>query len=156
MGCGVLLYGLAFLVSIDVAYRWFMGRSITGVYEVSEILLVAITFLAIAGVQAAGKQLNVDILVADVKGRKQAVLKLIDGVAALAFFLILVWTGFVDFRESITLGLMGNGIVKIPSAVPLGLVTVGSVMMVLTLLKGLFRDMRRVACGSDCSQGETS
>lgn len=158
MCCGIVLYGLAFMVSIDVAYRWFMGRSITGVYEVSEILLLAITFMAIAGVQAAGKQLNVDILVAGMRGRKRAVLRLVDGLAALLFFFILVWTGFIDFQESITLGLMGNGIVKIPSAVPLGLVTLGSLVMVLTLVKGLWEDAGHVARDDDPHphQGEAS
>lgn len=156
MCCGILLYGLAFTVSIDVAYRWVMGRSITGVYEVSEILLVAITFLAIAGVQAAGRQLNVDILISGVRGRKKAALRLVDGIAALLFFLVLVWTGFIDFRESITLGLMGNGIIKIPSAVPLGLVTLGSLIMVFTLVKGLWTDARRAALSDGPNQGDAS
>lgn len=156
MCCGIVLYGLAFMVSIDVAYRWFMGHSITGVYETSEILLLAITFMAIAGVQAAGRQLNVDILISGARGRKKAVLRLVDGIAALLFFLVLVWSGFIDFRESITLGLMGNGIIKIPSAVPLGLVTLGSLMMVLTLVKGLWRDARRISLGDEPTQGEAS
>ncbi len=132
--CAALLFALAFSISVDVAYRWFAGRSIVGVYEYSEVLLVALSFLAFAGVQGSGRQLNVDILTSVVRGRrKRGALSALDALAALVFFLVLAWTAGLDFGEAYELGLMGNGIVQIPMVLPLGLVVLGSLMMLITL-----------------------
>jgi TRAP-type C4-dicarboxylate transport system permease small subunit len=138
----VLLYVLAFLVTLDVTYRWLMGRPVAGVFEVSEVLLLAITFLALAGVQASNRQLSVDILTSEVTGRRKSALRLLDATAASVFFLVLLWTGWVDFRESLSMGLQGSGLVRIPTAVPLGLLVFGTLVMLITLARQLFQDMR--------------
>ena len=149
----ILLYVLAILVTVDVTHRWFMGRPVAGVFEVSEVLLLAITFLAIAGVQASDRQLSVDILTAGVKGRRKSALRLVDALAALLFFLVLLWTGWADLRESISMGLQGSGLVRIPTAIPLGLLVFGSLAMTVTLIIQLWRDLRALISGGSGRRG---
>ena len=67
-------------------------------------------------------------------------MKFLDGIAAMLFFTILLWTGCADLVEALRLGLSGSGMVRIPTAVPLGLVTFGTVCMIVTLLIGIRRD----------------
>ena len=47
---------MALTVTLDVCYRAIAGRPIVGVFEITEVLLIGITFLAIAGVQASDQQ----------------------------------------------------------------------------------------------------
>jgi len=138
--CAILLIGMALTVTLDVCYRAIAGRPIVGVFEITEVLLIGITFLAIAGVQASDQQLSVNILTEQLVGRKKAAVKFLDGIAAMLFFTILLWTGCADLIEALRLGLSGSGMVRIPTAVPLGLVTFGTVCMIVTLLIGIRRD----------------
>ena len=135
------LLGLAVMITGDVSYRWLFGRPIVGVFEFSEILLVSITFLAIAMVQFSGRQLRVDVLAAKAKGRPAGALGVLDSLIGLAFFGILLWTGAQDWWEALRGNFMGRGILQIPTAIPLGLVGVGAGLMVVTLLILLGRSL---------------
>jgi TRAP-type C4-dicarboxylate transport system permease small subunit len=145
--CAVLLVAMALMVTFDVAYRALSGRPVVGVFEMSEVMLTAITFLAIAGVQARGQQLRVDILTHELVGRKQMAVRLLDGIAASIFFCVLFWTASVDFAEALRLGLSGTGLVRMPAAVPLGLVIFGTVCMLTTLVIGICRDVAALWSG---------
>lgn len=130
----IVLLGLAVMITCDVTYRWVFGRPILGVFEFSEILLVLITFLAIAHVQFSGRQLRVDLLVRKAKGRMAGALGLLDGLVGLAFFGILLWTSTHDWWEALLGNFLGRGMLQIPTAIPIGLIAVGTALMVVTLL----------------------
>lgn len=138
--CALMLLGMTFIVTLDVLVRALSGRPIAGVFEATEVLLIGITFLALAGVQASGRQLSVNILTSQLVGRKRALLALLDGVTAMAFFSILVWTAGIDFLEAYRMGLRGGGLIRIPSVVPLGLILIGSACMLMTLLSQMVRN----------------
>ncbi len=145
--CAAALVAMALMVTFDVVYRALSGRPVVGVFETSEVMLTGITFLSIAGVQARGEQLRVDILTQGLVGRKQAAVRLVDGIAAAIFFGVLFWTASVDFAEALRLKLVGTGLVRIPTAVPLGLVVFGTICMLVTLAIGIGRDVAALWTG---------
>lgn len=151
---GLGLLALACMICVDVGYRWLFGRPILGVFEFSEILLVAITFLTIAYVQFSGRQLVIDILSARARGRLAGGLGMLDAVAGLAFFGILLWTSAIDWWEAYHGDFLGRGMLKIPTALPLGFVLVGATLMVVTLLLVLAHAGRRTLRGVAPSDGE--
>jgi len=148
---GVALLALAVLIATDVAFRWLSGRPILGVFEFSEILLLAMTFLAIAYVQFTGQQLRIDFLSGRAKGRTASALSALDGLAGLAFFGILLWSSAVDWWEALHAGFLGRGMLQIPTAIPLGFVLVGTALMVTTLLLLLLRAVRQLVLGPPSS-----
>lgn len=148
------LLGLAVMITCDVTYRWVFGRPILGVFEFSEILLVLITFLAIAQVQFSGRQLRVDIFVGRVRGRAGGALGVLDALVGLAFFGVLLWTSTHDWWEAWHGNFLGRGMLQIPTAIPLGLVAVGTALMVVTLLILLGRALLRTLLG-DVGHHET-
>lgn len=145
--CAALLLAMALMVMFDVVYRALAGRPVVGVFEMTEVMLTGITFLSIAGVQARGQQLRVDILTQGLVGRKQAAVGLLDGIAASIFFCVLFWTASVDFAEALRLRLSGTGLVRMPAAVPLGLVVFGTVCMLITLVIGITRNVAALWSG---------
>ena len=146
---GLGLLALAAMITVDIAYRWLFGRPVLGVFEFSEILLLAITFMTIAYVQFTGRQLTIDILSARARGRLAAGLVVLDAVAGLAFFGILLWTGAIDWWEAYHGEFLGRGMLKIPTALPLGFVLVGTAMLVVTLFLVLFHAARRTILGDE-------
>lgn len=147
------LLGLAVMITCDVTYRWIFGRPILGVFEFSEILLVLITFLAIAQVQFSGRQLRVDVFLGRVRGRAAGALGVLDALVGLAFFGILLWTSTHDWWEAWHGKFLGRGMLQIPTAIPLGLVAVGTALMLVTLLILLGRGLIRVLYGDDDRHG---
>jgi TRAP-type C4-dicarboxylate transport system permease small subunit len=139
--CAALLLAMALMITFDVVYRALSGRPVVGVFEMTEVMLIGITFLSIAGVQSRGQQLRVDILTQGLVGRKQMAVRLLDGIAASIFFCVLLWTASVDFAEALRLRLSGTGLIRIPTAVPLGLVVFGTVCMLITLVIGISRNV---------------
>lgn len=129
------------MVTFDVVYRALSGRPVRGVFEMTEVMLTGMTFLALSGVQARGQQLRVDILTQGLVGRKQTAVRLLDGIATSIFFCVLLWTASVDFVEALQLRLSGTGLVRVPAAVPLGLVVFGTVCLLITLAIGISRDV---------------
>jgi C4-dicarboxylate transporter DctQ subunit len=146
---GLLLLGLSVMIVVDITYRALFGRPILGVFEISEVLLLAITFLAIAHVQLLGRQLRIDILSGRAHGRLAGFLQALDAVAGLAFFGILLWMAGTDWLEALAGEFQGRGMLQIPLAVPLGLIAIGTALMILALLLQLGRSARHVATGQD-------
>lgn len=146
---GLGLLALATMITVDVAYRWLFGRPVLGVFEFSEILLLAITFMAIAYVQFSGRQLTIDILSGRARGRLAAGLVVLDVLAGLAFFGILLWTCAFDWWEALHGNYLGRGMLQIPTALPLGFVLVGTGLLTVTLFLVLFHAARRTLLGDE-------
>ena len=144
---GIGLLCLAVMIATDVMFRWLFGRPILGVFEFSEILLLLTTFLVIARVQFTGQHLRIDILSSRATGRLAGGLSLLDCLAGLAFFGILLWTSAIDWWEALHRGYLGRGMLQIPTAIPLGFLLLGTGLMVVTLLLLLLVALRRSVQG---------
>ncbi len=139
---GICLLVIAVMTTVDVTVRWLTGVPITGVYEIAQILLLTMTCLGLPYLHLQGRELSVDILRARAKGRVRKSLDALDHVVTVGFFVLLAWTAWTDFSRAILGGFRAQGMLRIPTSIPLGLVLVGSILVILALLAralGLFK-----------------
>jgi TRAP-type C4-dicarboxylate transport system permease small subunit len=149
------LMAIAIMITSDVLLRWLTGHPLTGVFEFSTVLLVLVTFLPLALVQFRNQQLHVDILTEHIKGRPGAALTLLDALAGLCVFGLLLHTSFNEFLKAYLGGFLLRGMIEIPTAIPLGTIVVGTVLMLLALVhRALHSGMDAVGLDSPESAGD--
>jgi TRAP-type C4-dicarboxylate transport system permease small subunit len=137
----VILFLLAVMITIDVLMRWLIGTSIVGIFEVSQVALLAITFLVLGYVQHAGQQLTVDILSARARGPVAILLALLNSLISLVVFGALLWAGIAEWWNAYSGSYMRRGLIDIPTTIPLGFLVLGTGLVVLALILGLLRDL---------------
>jgi TRAP-type transport system small permease protein len=58
---GVALMSMMFLTAVDVVGRYFFARSVPGAFELTELMLVVIIFLALPSLSYSGGQIETDL-----------------------------------------------------------------------------------------------
>lgn len=130
---GIFLLFLSAMVTVDVIVRWLTGKPIIGVLEIAEIVLLAMTFFALPYVHYENKELNVDVLRSRATGKLARSLFVLDMVCSAAFFALLSVTAAQDFLTAAARGYTGRGMITIPTALPLAIVAIGSVLTLVAL-----------------------
>lgn len=114
---GSILFLLSVMTTTDVFWRWLVNRPITGIYEVSELMFLALFFLPLAGVQYSGRQIKMDILSRHITGLPGKLLGVfLDALTFLFFSAILFQTS----RSLITAYLKNEvtyGMIQIPTII---------------------------------------
>lgn len=111
---GGLLFILAVIISCDILKRWIFGKPILGVFEISELILLIMTFLALGMVEDTDRQMRVDILSSHIKGIPAKVLKLFTSIIGMLFWGFLLWKGSSDWFAAYKLSDVRSGLVQIP------------------------------------------
>lgn len=138
------LMAISLLVGIDVSLRWITGRSITGVFEISSVLLVMATFLPLGMVLFRHEQLRVDIIFDWVRGRAVAGLALVDVATGLLVFGLLLWITTGEFQKAYEGRFLLRGMIEIPTWIPLGMIWAGTALALVTLLFQGVEALRRL------------
>jgi len=139
------LLALSLMITADVAMRWFSGRPFVGVFEISEVLLVLITFSAVGLVHMENRQLSVDILSSRARGRTAAGLRLFDAIIGILVFGLLVWKSWEEFGKAYAGGFLRRGMIEIPTTIPVGFILAGSACIVVTLVFIGWRSLARLS-----------
>lgn len=139
------LMALSVMVTADVALRWFTGRPFVGVFELSEVILVLVTFSAVGLVHLDNRQLSVDILSARARGRTAAGLRLFDALIGLFVFGLLLWKSWEEFGKAYSGSFLRRGMIEIPTAIPVGFIVLGSLCIVVSLLFIVRRSIAQLA-----------
>lgn len=139
------LLALSVMVTADVALRWLTGRPFVGVFELSEVLLVLVTFSAVGLVHLDNRQLSVDILAVRARGRTAAALRIFDAVVGILVFGLLLWKSWEEFWKAVHAGFLRRGMIEIPTAIPVGFIVLGSLCIVVSLLFILWRSVRQLS-----------
>jgi TRAP-type C4-dicarboxylate transport system permease small subunit len=145
----LLLMGV--LVTIDVAVRWLTGRPITGVFEVASLMLVVAIFLPLGFMQYQKLHIRVDIISSHARGRWAASLDILDAVAGLIVFGLLIWAAAGEFLKAYRGNFRMRGIIEIPTAFELGVIVFGTALILIALLHSLVKSARGVASGEPAS-----
>lgn len=131
---GACLFCIAALTTVDVTVRWFRGVPITGVFEIAQIMLLLMTCFALPLLHYQRRELSVDIFRAQARGGLKWFMEALDIIAGLLFFALLTWTAWVDFSTAFARGFRAQGLLRIPTAIPLGIVTIGAALVFVVLL----------------------
>lgn len=88
---GVALMAMMFLTSLDVVGRYFFGRPVPGAFELTELLLVVVIFLAMPSLSWSGGQIETDALAQVIPPRPWHVLYRIARVFAAVCLAYVAW-----------------------------------------------------------------
>lgn len=132
--CGVLLLSLSVMIVIDVIYRYFSGRPLVGVYEISGLILLATIFFAFGFVELNRQHITIDIIPNLARKGMKAFLDCIDAICGLIVFSIILYTSGVDAIESYEFSFSSGGMLRIPLYVPFTIIFIGSLLMCVALL----------------------
>lgn len=131
---GAFLLALAIMVTLDVIVRSATGKPFTGVFELSRLFLLMSFSLAIAPVSFFDCHLRVDIFSGNFTGRARTAATLLDRIATIVVFAMMVWVGCTEWLHAYRGSFLQPGIVEIPTVVPLGFLVFGSFAVCATIL----------------------
>jgi len=131
---------LSVMLTVDVLFRWITGRPFVGVFEISQVLLVLVTFSAVGAVHSDNRQLSVDILSARAKGKTAKFLRLFDASIGIIVFGVLLWKSWEELLKAIQGKFLLRGMIEIPTAFPLSFILIGTFSIVVSLLFIFFQN----------------
>jgi len=136
---GVALLLMAVMVTTDVLLRTATGHPVTGVFETTETMLVAVIFLVLGLVEWQHRQLNVDILTGATRGRMRLAFTVLDKGLTVLILGILLWLATGEWLKAWQGNFLRRGMVEIPTVIPLGLLVLGTALAMLAAAVGLLR-----------------
>src|SRR3989304_988235 len=113
-------------ITSDVLIRWSTGRPITGVFELASLTLVAVIFLPLGLMQYQKLHIRIDIIRSHARGRWAAALDLLDAMAGLLVFGLLLWFASKEFVKAYQGGFLLRGLIEIPTTVEIGFIIFGT------------------------------
>jgi len=123
-------------VALAVVMRYIFHAPLAWTFEAVGYMLVAITFLALAGVQARGQHVRVEFLLVRLSDRWRNVFGVVTILCALFFFSLVTWASWEYAVKALHFGLVSEE-QGFPLFPPRLLVPVGCFVMCLQLLINL-------------------
>lgn len=94
---GLCFVGFMMLLTVaDVLLRWIFNRPITGVFEITEYLLVVIMAFTVPWCTIQDKQMKVDLVVSRFKRHIQVIIDTLTCMLSLAICIIITWHTFTE------------------------------------------------------------
>jgi TRAP-type mannitol/chloroaromatic compound transport system permease small subunit len=135
---GTLVMALILLTVADVVWRNANGRSIPGVYEYSEVILVTIVFLSLAWTQKTDSHVSIDLVTRALPARVKL---LIQALGLAISFGVLVWMTYASAGAAWESWLTGEyriGLSQVPVWPARFAVVIGLCVLVFQLVASLF------------------
>ena len=111
---GIPIVLMMFYVSIDVARRFFVSKTMPATQELSLIFMIYIVYWAFAGAQMQGRNLRMDFLAKKFSLRWQAALNCLGALIGLFLFILITWQGLDWAIEAWRTGEQMEGAARIP------------------------------------------
>ena len=130
----LMMAGLMIIVCVDLTLRYFFNSPLLWGTEVTEILLLYITFLGMAWVFREDGHVVIDVFTSQVAGKKK---KILNGVS---YFLVgivaavLVYYGFYTVYDHFRRGVFNPTVIETPIWLIIVVIPVGSVPLFLEVL----------------------
>jgi TRAP-type C4-dicarboxylate transport system permease small subunit len=141
---GLLFFLLSIAITLDVVVRWIVGKPIVGVFEISQIVFLACTFLVLGLAQNKERHIRVDILIGKMKGKPRNIMEAIVGLLGLSFFLVLLYIGCKEWLAAWQGDYVRRGLIDIPNTIHLGFVVFGTLIICLCLIANVVVNLRHL------------
>ena len=132
---GVILVFVMLSIAIDVALRYSLNQSLEWAVEVSEYLLVGLTFFAAAWVLKRGGHVRMDQLFNTLGTRTQNILNAITSFLSAIACLILVWYGIRVTLDHIQTGDRYYTTLEAPKWPVSAIIVVGFLLLLFQFLR---------------------
>ena len=146
-----LVIFIMLLVTSDVTYRAIAGKAILGAYNLTEIMMVAVCFFAVAYTQNKRGHVRMEIVVSKTKGRARLLTEIVSSLLCLLISALMFYQSIVEVRGAISIRLFTPGVIKWP-AWPLKIVVVfGVFLLCLRIAIQLGQQVRHLIHGGEPS-----
>jgi C4-dicarboxylate transporter, DctQ subunit len=132
---GIMLIFIMLSVCFEVILRTFFNGSLMWITEVSEILLLYITFLGSAWVLREDGHVKVDIILTHLKPRIMAFLGIISSILGIFVSLVLTAYGFKVTLNCLNKSMYTPTAMEIPMALILIVIPLGSLMLFIQFIR---------------------
>lgn len=140
---GIVLFGCAVPISIDVVSRAVIGRTLLESFEISGYALAACIGLGMGYTVTSKANIRVDILTAKLPGSLRIVFDLAAAIALAVIAVALAWYAYDVLAESWKLGARSQSTLRVPLILPQGIWWLGFVWFAtVACLTPLFAIMR--------------
>ncbi len=134
LASGLLLFA-TFSIFFDVIFRYFLNRPIIWVLEISEYILLWITFLGAAWLLKIEGHVRVDIAISQLKARGQALLNTVTSVIGAMMCLALAWYGALACWDFYQRGHYDPTQLDLPTFILISVIPAGSFLLFIQFLR---------------------
>jgi TRAP-type C4-dicarboxylate transport system permease small subunit len=130
----VMMAGLMIIVCLDLALRYFFNAPLLWGTEVTEILLLDITFLGMAWVFREDGHVVIDVFTGKTIGRKKQILNGISYFLVGIVSAVLIYYGFSATLDHFKRGVFNPTVIETPIALIIVVIPLGSIPLFLEVL----------------------
>ncbi len=122
-------------VTTEVITRYFLHRPITGVIEVTEVMILWIVFLGAAWLLREDGHVRMEIVVSRLKPAVQTSLNIITSIISAIICLILVRYGAEVTMKVLQDGTRQEGLIGIPTSIVIIIIPLGSLLLFIQYVR---------------------
>lgn len=139
----LMMSGLIIIVCSDIFLRYFLRSPLVWSTEVTEILLLDITFLGTAWVFKEDGHVVIDVFTSKVNERKRKILNFISYVLIAIVCWVLIYYGFFTAYEHYVRGVYNPTAIETPIALIVVIIPLGSIPLLLEVLVKSWKLLRK-------------
>lgn len=139
----VMMTGLMIIVCVDLTLRYFFNSPLLWGTEVTEIMLLYITFLGMAWVFKEDGHVVIDVFTSQVTGRKRKILNGISYFLVGIVAAVLVYYGFYTVYDHFRRGVFNPTVIETPIWLIIIVIPVGSVPLFLEVLIKVWKLLKK-------------
>jgi TRAP-type C4-dicarboxylate transport system permease small subunit len=154
---GIIFIFIMSSVCIDVFMRYFLNRPMNWVIEISEYLLVYMTFLGTAWVLRQDGHVTVDILTIRLNPKVRVITGITSSLIGVFVCLIIVWFGTIETWDNFERGVRNPSILEFPKAPLLAVIPFGSFFLMIQFIRrafGFIKKKNRIKNGGERSDSK--
>ncbi len=125
-------------VTGDVVGRYFLHKPIVGAVEVTEVMILWITFLGAAWLLKEGGHVKMEIVASRFKPRVQTTINMITYIVSALACLLLVWYGIRVTAEAFRAGTLQAGLINIPTSLVIIIIPIGSFLLFIQYVRAAY------------------
>ncbi|MCF8095265.1 MAG: TRAP transporter small permease [Desulfobacteraceae bacterium] len=136
---GACLAYIVVSVTLDVVFRYFLNNPLPYTIDISEILLLFITFLSAAWVMKREGHVRMDFIVASLKESHRFFIYGINSIIAAIISLILFWYGSVVVLDLYSRNIVKGLMLELPQAPIISVIPLSFLFLFFQCIKNCFK-----------------
>jgi TRAP-type C4-dicarboxylate transport system permease small subunit len=136
--CGLILVFIMVAICFDVVMRYFFNRPSSWVIEISEYLLVYMTFLGAAWVLKYEGHVKVDALTIMLSEKMQTATGIISSLIGVMVCFTIAWFGSIETWDTFERGVHNPSMLEFPKAPILAIIPFGSFFFMIQFIRRTF------------------
>lgn len=134
LACALLIF-IMLAVCAEIVMRYFLNAPILWVVEISEVILLYITFLGAAWLLRREGHVRIDMLLTRLPPKAQVLLNIITSTIGILMWLALTWYSIVVTLDLFQRGVLTPTVLHLPKFAIIVIIPVGSLLLAIQFLR---------------------